>query len=185
MKKVLILRGLPGSGKSTLAKKMVDENPGMYKRLNKDDLRAMLDNGHHTTSNEKFVEKVRDLMLIESLKSGKHVIVDDTNLSERPVARLQLLVDKYTKDTGEQVQLEIKEIQTSLEECLERDEAREKKVGKKVIMRMYKQHVLGDERGPHYQPQDKSLPAAILCDLDGTLAILNGRSPYDPIACEF
>ena len=30
----------------------------------------------------------------------------------------------------------------------------------------------------------KELPQAIICDLDGTLALLNGRSPYDASTCE-
>jgi predicted kinase len=183
MKKVILLRGLPASGKSTLARKMLDENKGMYKRLNKDELRAMLDNSEHSKHNEKFVERVRDLMLIEALRDGKHVIIDDTNLSDRPVERIRQVVQKYCKDTGEQVQVEIREMSTTLEESLARDEVREKKVGRDVILQMYKTHVLGDERGPHYQPQDTSLPPAILCDLDGTLAILR-RSPYDSMACE-
>ncbi|AEI47230.1 phosphatase domain-containing protein [Runella slithyformis] len=183
MKKVILLRGLPASGKSTLARQMLDENRGTYKRLNKDELRAMLDNSEHSTHNEKFVEHVRDLMLIEALRDGKHVIIDDTNLSDRPVERIRQVVQKYCKDTGEQVKIEIREMSTTLEESLARDEVREKKVGRDVIMRMYKTHVLGDERGPHYQPQDTSLPPAILCDLDGTLAILR-RNPYDSMACE-
>lgn len=33
-----------------------------------------------------------------------------------------------------------------------------------------------------YEP-DKSLPTACIFDLDGTLAILNGRDPYDPSTC--
>lgn len=183
MKKVILLRGLPASGKSTLARQLLDENKGMYKRLNKDELRAMLDNSEHSTHNEKFVERVRDMMLVEALRDGKHVIIDDTNLSDRPVERIRQVVQKYSKDTGEQVKIEIREMNTSLEESLARDEVREKKVGRDVIMRMYKTHVLGDERGPHYQPQDTTLPPAVLCDLDGTLAILR-RSPYDAMACE-
>lgn len=185
MKTVLILRGLPASGKSTFAKQLLDEHPGQYKRLNKDELRAMLDNNHHTTANEKFVEKVRDMMLVEALHAGKHVVIDDTNLSDRPLERITQVVQRYSKDTGEEVKIEIKDIDTSLEVCLARDAKREKQVGKKVIMRMYKQHMLRDERGPHYQVQDKTFPPAIICDLDGTLAILNGRSPFDTEACEF
>jgi predicted kinase len=184
MKTVLILRGLPASGKSTYARKLLDENRGMWKRLNKDELRAMLDNSHHTIHNEKFVEKVRDMMLVEILKAGHHVVIDDTNLSDRPVQRITQVVEKYRKDTGEEVKIEIKEMITSLEESLVRDETREKKVGREVIMKMYRQHILKDERGPHYQAQDESLPPAILCDLDGTLAILNARSPYDAERCE-
>jgi predicted kinase len=184
MKKVLILKGLPASGKSTFARQLLDSEKGAWKRLNKDEIRAMLDNSHHTNDNEKFVENVRDMMLIEALKAGKHVVIDDTNLSERPVNRITQLVQNYCKTTGNQVKIELKEMQTSLEESLERDDKREKKVGKDVIMKMYKQHILKDERGPHYQVQNESLPAAILCDLDGTLAIIHDRSPFDSIKCE-
>jgi predicted kinase len=184
MKKVIILQGLPASGKSTYAKQLVKDNIGMYKRLNKDDLRAMLDVGHHTTSNEKFVEKVRDLMLIEALKEGKHVVIDDTNLSDRPVERIRQVVQKYRTDTGEQVEIEIKSFEINVEEAIARDAKRgEASVGKNVIMRMYKQHILKNERGPHYKAQDTSLPPAILCDLDGTLAIIKDRSPFDGKSC--
>ena len=184
MKKLLILRGLPASGKSTFAKKLLNENPHVWKRLNKDELRAMLDNSVHSNPNEKFVERVRDFMLVEALKEGKHVVIDDTNLSDRPIERITQVVQKYMKDSGDKVHIEIKGFDTSLEECLERDEKREKKVGRDVIMKMYKQHILKDERGPHYQEQDDTLPSAILCDLDGTLAILHDRGPFDAKRCE-
>ena len=184
MKKILILRGLPASGKSTYAKNLLTQNPHAWKRLNKDELRAMLDNSVHSKTNEKFIENVRDMMLVEALKEGKNVVIDDTNLSERPVERIKQVVQKYITDSGETVNVEIKDIETSLEECLERDKKREKKVGESVIMLMYKQHILKDERGPHYQEQDDTLPAAILCDLDGTLAILHDRSPFDAKRCE-
>jgi predicted kinase len=184
MKKILILRGLPASGKSTFAKQLLDENLGAWKRLNKDELRAMLDNSHHTSANEKFVERVRDMMLVEALKAGKHVVIDDTNLSDRPVERIRQVAQQYTQESGIQVHIEVKEITTSLEECLERDAKREKKVGQEVIMRMYRTHILKNERGPHYQEQDDTLPHAIICDLDGTLAILHDRSPFECKRCE-
>jgi predicted kinase len=184
MKKILILRGLPASGKSTFAKQLLDENLGAWKRLNKDELRAMLDNSHHTSANEKFVERVRDMMLVEALKAGKHVVIDDTNLSDRPVERIRQVAQQYTQESGIQVHTEVKEISTSLEECLERDAKREKRVGQEVIMRMYRTHILKNERGPHYQEQDDTLPHAILCDLDGTLAILHDRSPFECKRCE-
>ena len=183
MKKLIILRGLPASGKSTYAKALLEDNLGMYKRLNKDELRQMLDNNHHTKSNEKFIERMRDLMLVEAFKEGKHVIIDDTNLSDRPIERIRQVVQNYCKNAGDQVQIEVKDIAATLAECLKRDEEREKKVGKKVIMRMYKQHILGDERGPHYKLQNTELPKAIICDLDGTLAIIKDRSPYDALSC--
>ncbi len=39
-------------------------------------------------------------------------------------------------------------------------------------------------RGPVYVYQDKSLAPAIICDLDGTLALMNGRNPFDASKCE-
>jgi predicted kinase len=184
MKTILILRGLPASGKTTYAKNILAENPHAWKRLNKDELRAMLDNSAHSYPNEKFVENVRDMMLVEALKAGKHVVIDDTNLSERPIARIRQIVDNYCNETGEKVQIQFKDMETTLEESLERDKTREKKVGEAVIMKMYKQHILKDERGPHYQEQDDTLPPVIICDIDGTLAIINDRSPFDASKCE-
>lgn len=191
-KKVIILRGLPASGKSTYARKLLDENPGAYKRLNKDELRVMLDNNHHTTHNEKFIEKVRDLMLVEALLDGKHVIVDDTNLSDRPVERIKNVVRKFNAYHNQQVQVEIKEMNVSLDECLERDKSRDKKVGDDVILKMHSQHILNDnnvgpkhdKKHPTYRTQDPSLPKAIICDLDGTLCLMNGRSPFDASRCD-
>lgn len=183
MKTVLILKGLPASGKSTYARQLLDKEKGQWKRLNKDELRLMLTNGHHTDANEKFVERVRDIMLVEALKAGKHVVIDDTNLSDRPVARIENVVQQYRNETGEEVKIEINDMDISLDEAIDRDRQRDKKVGSDVIERMFRQHILKNERGPHYQPQDETLPKAILCDLDGTLAILS-RSPFAPLACE-
>jgi predicted kinase len=198
MKKILILRGLPASGKSTFARNLIYENKGSWKRLNKDELRAMLDNSIHTSANEKFVERVRDFMLVEALKEGKNVVIDDTNLSERTVERIQQVIQRFEKDTGDVVKIEFKTMGTSLEECLARDEIRDKKVGRDVILRMYNDQIAKEKlpnikskkdielskRGPHYQTQDDTLPPAILCDLDGTLAIIHNRSPFDSVRCE-
>lgn len=185
MKKILILRGLPASGKSTFAKQLVKENPGLYKRINRDDLREMFDTYHFSRDNEKFVKRVRDVLIREALRDGKHVIVDDTNLSSKNVNRITQLADEHRKKTGEPVEVEVKEFEVSLAEALERDAKREKRVGDRVIRKMHRQfYGNGNSRDPQYAPQDETLPPAIMCDLDGTLAILNGRSPYDGSMCE-
>lgn len=181
MRKVILMRGLPGSGKSTYAKNLVSENPNMYKRINRDDLRMMFDNGTTSDGNEKFVKKVRDILIMKALEEGKHVIVDDTNLSEKNETRIRQLVGEYNKANNADVQVEIKEMDTPLDECLARDAAREKPVGAKVIKTMHRQFFHKD---PEYKNQDETLPKAILCDLDGTLCLLNGRSPYDATNCQ-
>ncbi len=182
MKKVIILRGLPGSGKSTYAKQLLEENPNAYKRINRDDLRMMFDNGYTSTGNEKFIKKVRDLLIIKALEEGKHVIVDDTNLSEKNKTRIQQLIDQFNKEHNDSVQIEIIEMKTPLDECIERDAQRKKPVGNKVIKAMHRQFY--QKRDILYTPQNQLLPKAIMCDLDGTLALLNGRSPYDATLCD-
>ncbi|MEM9823925.1 MAG: AAA family ATPase [Bacteroidota bacterium] len=187
MKNILILRGLPASGKSTFARKLVKDNPGMYKRLNRDDMREMLDGYRFSKSNEKFVKRMRDWLILESLRDGKHVIVDDTNLSSKHLNRITQLAEQYRKQTGEEVKVEVKEFEISLEEAIARDAQRQRPVGAAQIRKLYHQFY-GDGfkkgRGPFYIEQDKSLPPAIICDLDGTLAIIEHRNPFDASACE-
>lgn len=175
-----MMRGLPGSGKSTYAKQLVAEAPNTYKRINRDDLRAMFDNGHRTQGNEKFVKKVRDVLIIKALEEGKHVIVDDTNLSSTNETRVRQLVQEFNKAHNDTVQVEVMEINTSLQECIARDAKRAKPVGAKVIRDMHRQFYALK----NIVEQDATLPKAIICDLDGTLALMNGRNPFDAALCE-
>ncbi len=184
MKKVIIAKGLPASGKSTWSKQLIQENPGVYKRINKDDLRAMLDDSHWSKGNEKFVLHARDTLIKYALSEGKHVIVDDTNLHPRHEIRIRQLVDNYKKETGQQIQVEIKFFEVSVEECIKRDLKRPISVGERVIRRMYRDFIapkiVQQEKAI---AQDENLPKAVICDLDGTLALLN-RNPYDASNCD-
>ncbi|MEM7039531.1 MAG: AAA family ATPase [Bacteroidota bacterium] len=175
MKKVYVYKGLTASGKSTAAKKVIDENPGAYKRVNKDDLRMMLDNNKWSKGNEKFVLNMRDHIILAALEAGKHVIVDDTNLHPRHVTRIQNLV----KGKAEVEVVDFMHV--SPETCIERDLKRPNSVGARVIRRMYQQYM---EWETPILSQDAEKPRALICDLDGTLALLNGRSPYDASTCD-
>lgn len=181
MRKVIIMKGLPGSGKSTLAKKIIAQNPETYKRINRDDLRAMFDNGFNSQTNEKFVKKVRDILISKALEEGKSVVVDDTNLSEKNIRRITQLVEEYNKKFAQNVTVEINELGTTIEECIARDALREKPVGEKTIRRMGNNF---SKEMPEYTQQDPNLPKAIICDLDGTLALMNGRNPFDASTCD-
>ena len=81
MQRVYMTKGLPGSGKTTWAMEMVKNNTGSIKRINKDDLRSMLDGGKYSPKNEKIILDTRDLLLTEYLVRGFSVIIDDTNLA--------------------------------------------------------------------------------------------------------
>ncbi len=184
MKTVYLTKGLPASGKSTWAKSMLKEKPNSYKRINKDDLRAMFDDNHWSKGNEKFVLRMRDLFVLEALKDGKHVIIDDTNLHPRHETRIRQIVKEYAKETGQHIRVEVKFFDVSVEECIRRDLKRMRSVGEQVIRKMYRQHLAPNiVKGPEYKVQDATLPKAIICDLDGTLALLN-RNPFDASTCD-
>lgn len=179
MKKVILTRGLPGSGKSTWAKALVDKNPNCYKRINKDDLRAMLDNNYWSNDNEKFVLKIRNLLISEALKRGKHVIIDDTNLNKKHERSIRELVKN-------EAIVEIKDFtDVPLQTCIERDLKRLHSVGQKVIMEQYNRYLKKEieQKQQDDNPQNPDLPKAIICDLDGTLALFD-RNPFDASRCD-
>jgi predicted kinase len=176
MKKVILTKGLPASGKSTWAKTMVAENRGMYKRINKDDLRAMLDISDWSPSNEKFIQNTRNQLLIQSLKEGKHVILDDTNLNPKHEIQIRELVSAYNLEHKDQVKVETKNFDVDIEECIARDLKRTASVGERVIRRMYRDYL---EPKPLEAVQNEALPKCYLVDIDGTVAKMHNRGPFD------
>ena len=192
--KIILTRGLQASGKTSWAKEQLNLFPGVYKNICKDDLRRMLDDSRHSDANEQFVLNVRDFLIVETLNSGKSVIVSDTNFEPVHEATIRQIVtgwnrDQENKGKKTRATVEIKDFNISLEDAIERDKGREYSVGEKVIRRTYNQFVrpkgekmtINKAEAPIYNPD---LPDAIICDLDGTLALLNGRDPYDASACE-
>jgi len=175
MKKVIITKGLPASGKSTWARAELVHYPGCYKIVSKDGLRAMLDDGVYNATNEKFVLKVRDALILLALEAGFHVIVDDTNLHKKHEAAIRDLVKGKAA-------VEIQDFTAvSLETCIERDRRRPNYVGEVVIRQMYRDFLAPKPPAIAFDPD---LPNAILCDLDGTLALRGNRNPYDASTCE-
>lgn len=104
------------------------------------------------------------------------IIIDDTNFAKKH--------HDFWKNWAEKLCCEFEEkfFDTPLEECIIRDASREKPVGETVIRSMYNQNlrpskIHTDDR--FMLVQDVSLPRCIICDLDGTLALHNGRNPFD------
>ena len=167
-----MFKGLPGSGKDTKAKELISSHPGKYKRVNKDDLRSMLDNNHWTGYNEKFVLKVRDFIITEALKDGKHVLCTDTNLDPKHEVRLSRLAKEND------AQFIIEDLtNVDIEECIQRDLKRINSVGERVIKGMYNKYLRKKENIVY--PYDSNLPDCVICDLDGTLALFGDENPYE------
>lgn len=179
MSKVVICRGIPASGKSTYAKKLVEK--GGWTRVNKDDLRSMLHNGKHSNTREKQVLKVRDSIIIQALRAGQNVVVDDTNLALKHIERIAEVVEAQAEIDDAKYTWEVKDFNIGLHEAIKRDVGRQGAVGEKVIRQMWLQYI----RPTLKVEQDTNLPDAVIFDMDGTLALLNGRNPYDASGCEY
>ncbi|WP_204102908.1 MULTISPECIES: AAA family ATPase [Spirulina sp. CCY15215] len=174
MKKVLVLIGLPASGKSSYAKELLLENPGRWVRTNKDLLREMAHASYWSPKNEKFILKLRDQIILMALEAGKHVIVDDTNFGHHVEYIKELVKGKALVEVNDSF------LEVPVEECIRRDLERPRSVGKEVIMKMYNRYI---RTRPQVPDRDPNLPDAIIVDMDGTLAIMGDRSPYDVSKC--
>lgn len=175
--KIYITKGLPASGKSTWAREFVEKSNGQVVNICKDDLRDMLHADKHSTGRETFVMQIRDLITIKSLEEHKSVIWSDTNLNP--------IHEQRAREIAEQCKavVEIKDFtDVPVDTCIQRDLKRFKSVGEKVIRDTYNKYLKKKEEK---LLQNKDLPKTIICDLDGTLAKIEGRSPYDASNCEF
>ena len=199
MIKVEMLVGIPGSGKSTYAKQVVAKDPSNWVRINNDDLRAMMNGSVWSQDYEKMVTDARNYLIRDALKRGKSVIIDNLNLNRRHFDD----VCKIAKSVNSDIMVYEKSFYISLEDAIERDSKREgkAKVGEEVIKKWWKES--GGKQHQFYKPRteiynerkgsaqavegpawDDSLPTAVLCDLDGTLALIHNRSPYDASDCD-
>ena len=198
MRTVILTIGWPASGKSTWAKQQLLAEPKRWKRVNKDELRAMIDGEVWDRDKERFVSKIQETVIRTALRDGFDVIVDNTNL----VSRTRRRIHEIVAATGDVKVIE-KMFQVSYETCHERNERREGRacVPEQAMKSMHQKFKGLMKRGPrikevYYPPlgegnnadghvkQNTELPHAVICDLDGTLSLLNGRNPYDASTCD-
>lgn len=160
MSKLIIMSGLPGSGKSTKAEEILKKH-GNTVRINKDLLRTMLHFDKFNGTNESMTQEASSLLAAHFIGQNKNVIIDDTNLNPK--------VMQYWKDFAKMWNIKIEhcDIDTDFEECVYRDDIREKRVGYHVILKMalqYKDFMKGEK--------------VIICDIDGTIVDITHRLEY-------
>jgi len=177
--KIIFTHGLPGSGKSTWAKKYCEFNSS-WVRVNRDDLRRMRGR-YWIPKQEGLITSMERACIQSALVNKFNVIVDATNLNKKYLNILQCEIKGYCDNLRlPEPEFETKFFDISVEECIKRDLKRENSVGEKVIRNMYNKYLK-----PNIKiKQDKSLPKAIIVDLDGTLAykenfVPNPRGYYD------
>jgi predicted kinase len=200
MIKVEMLVGIPGSGKSTYAKQVISKDPSNWVRINNDDLRAMMNGSVWSQDYEKMITDARNYLIRDALKRGKNVIIDNLNLNRRHFDD----VCKIAKSINADIQVFEKAFYIELDEAMERNSKREgaARVPDDVVKKWWKDsggkqfkffkgrvEIFNERRGNVNNTVDgpawdDSLPTAVLCDLDGTLALIHNRSPYDASNCD-
>jgi predicted kinase len=167
MNKLILTKGLPASGKTTWANEQVAGSNGKIININKDDLRAMLHAGKGSKYRESFVIEVQETLTKLAFEAGHDVIWSDTNLNPIHENRARTLSDC----------VEIVDFtDVSLEKCIMRDQLRANPVGEKAIRDQYNKWL---RKEPELLVQDETKQKALIIDVDGTLAHMSGRSPYD------
>lgn len=178
MQEMVITRGIPASGKSTAARVWANAAPKRV-RINRDDIRFQLYGVYFGgLIDEQVVSKVQHAMIDAALKAGNSVIIDDTNLVDKFVKKLFKIGHKHG------VPIRIWDFPIDLKTALERNAARERKVPEDVIRQFHDRFSNRKELDvsapvitPYAGTPDK--PDAIIVDIDGTLATMKGRSPYE------
>ena len=182
--KVKILIGVPASGKSTWASEFALRNE-KWIRVNRDDLRMMLKTQNFCDPKiESLINDIQDEIILNSLAKNLNVIVDNTNLKQSRIKQIIKLVEN-------KADIEFQVFDISLDKAIERDSKREKKVGENLIRDMFKTYkilvdsfdtsLIKKKTKIYKNPiKDKNKEDVILCDIDGTLAHMNGkRGPFD------
>jgi predicted kinase len=157
--------GLPASGKSTHAAERCADGSG--RRANRDDIRFELF-GKYWGVNENKVSKRQDELVAEILAEGKDVWIDDTNLSPKAKQHCRDLADAHGVWLGW-----VDFTDVPMTECIKRDLKRDRSVGEDVIRGMWERYL----KPPPLA--DNGKPRCITIDMDGTLAIHKGRSPFE------
>lgn len=179
---------MSGSGKSTWAKTQVG-----YTIVSRDSIRVMLfgtDGPEYYKAcseilreREQEVSIVQDSMIAGLLKNGHDVIIDNTNIEWKFVKALAKIGYRYGAE------VEVKVFDVPLRTAIANDKGRAayggRAVGEAVITRQHsrfqgnKDKTLEPVFAPKPYAGTPGKPKAFLVDIDGTLAHMKGRSPFE------
>lgn len=180
---ILVLIGIPASGKSTWSKDFVRRNPD-YVRVNRDEFRLMLKNSQMCENKiEDMITSLVHATIGESLAKKLNVIVDNTHLKMKYITAI---IDKFKHSADIHFRL----FDISVKKAIERDNDRDEKVGEGVIKKMHKDYLalldsfdfqmVKQRKGDYIVPNfDSELPQAVVFDIDGTLALMGNRGPFE------
>jgi predicted kinase len=178
----IVTIGISGSGKSTFTAEHIASERKKGNRwieVNRDTIRfGVVSPGSDwndykfTKANESMVTVIGEKIIEQALSVGCNVIISDTHLNQK--TRFGIL--DYLEQIGFEVNCKV--FQETMEECIKRDKKRANSVGEEVIYKQYRQFLKFNGRPTYKGNVDK--PAAIIFDVDGTLADMTGvRTPFE------
>lgn len=172
MKKIILTIGLQGSGKTYWAENFVKENKNYY-NSNRDDLRFELFNKYNITKKQEQIITQEQLKRIkDQLNNDYSIIISDTNLNPKTQNKWKEFAEQHN------LQLEIKDFRNvDIEICIKNDLQRNRSVGKNVILEFHNKYI----RPTLYKHNNTKIDKkqAVIFDIDGTIAKMNNRSPYE------
>lgn len=182
-KKLVYTVGVSCSGKTTWVNDFLSQgsNKNSWVNINRDDIRGFLFTGgvidwgkyKFTKGNEALVTELQHHLIKGAAEKGKNIIISDTNLNQKYIDNFKTwsCLKNYT--------FEEKVFHIEMIETLERDAKRSSGVGYKVITSQYKTYAERFLKKDWHDSNKEGLPSAIIFDIDGTLATMHNRSPFE------
>lgn len=163
--------GISNSGKTTWAEQQVD-----ILNINRDDQRAEMSGGNlnaykFSKAREKAITLIQFEMAAWAVLNNKDIIVSDTNLNPKTRAKWAAWAQE------QEVELHIKEFPCEPHIAKQRNQKREHSIPVSVIDQQY-----AAWREYKWMPTytgTPGKPSAVIFDVDGTLASMNARHPFD------
>lgn len=182
MNKIIVLSGPPSSGKSTMARDYIQTHKDCV-IVNKDDFRSARGE-YWVPSQEDYISDIEEAAVRSALKRGLTPIIDATNLNSKTISKWNTIAEEFG------VEVETKSFYIPFKDAVERDrlrgEAGGRSVGEKVLKDFYLRYFEEEFRKEVYTDHtfikfddNPELPPCIIVDLDGTVALHQGRGPFE------
>lgn len=178
MKKIIVLQGPPAVGKSTRAQELlVKYGSDKAVIVCRDSIREACGE-YWVPSRENYISDIEKGAVIAALEHDMIPIIDATNLNPKTIEKWKNIASDYVAE------IEWIEIVEPYKVALQRDSNPDRKrpVGKKVLRNFYMKyypHLIAPMSDDRKMIEFTSKPKAIIVDIDGTIALRDGRSPFD------